>query len=58
MRKEKVKSFKEWYDEDSQELSSRKVKQAEYKRTAMRKDTALKRGDIDAYLEDDDEYSW
>lgn len=57
MKKDKVKSFKEWYDDEEQEFSG-KPKHREYKRTQMRKENALKRGDISGYLDEDDESTW
>lgn len=56
MKKRTVKSFKQWYDEDSEDIN-RKPKDLN-KKKSIRKESALKRADVDAYIEEDDEGAW
>ena len=52
MKSKTVKSFSEWY-EDEGTLSQPKPKSIN-KRSEMRKEVALKRGDVDLYLDEED----
>lgn len=54
MKKDKVKSFKEWYDEEGEEFAG-KPKNHEWKKKSLRKETALRRLDVDAFLDEEDE---
>lgn len=56
--KKDMKSFREWYDDEEEEEFGKKSKKKldeKDRRKRMRMENALRRGDIDSYLEHDEE---
>lgn len=55
-KSDKMKTFREWYEEDEEETTNNKnkAKNNRHKRKEMRMENALRKKDIDYYVEEDD----